>query len=33
MAFDAIAQESKKASMATLKNKNMQINVSDGKKN
>ncbi|KAK9306240.1 hypothetical protein QLX08_002977 [Tetragonisca angustula] len=29
MAFDAIAQESKKASMATLKNKNMQINVSD----
>ncbi|XP_017767013.1 PREDICTED: protein transport protein Sec31A isoform X1 [Eufriesea mexicana] len=28
-AFDAIAQESKKASMATLKNKNIQINVSD----
>lgn len=28
-AFDAIAQESKKTSAATLKNKNIQINVSD----
>lgn len=29
-AFDAIAQESKKATIANLKNKKLQINVSDG---
>lgn len=30
MVFDAIAQESKKTSITAAKNKNIQINVSDG---